>query len=503
MQLLLSTVLLAISVSSSLAKEKPRDPVAHQRYASGEVMNRIMAHKEAAWANAARIGLFDPQKFKSSNSFTACKDGHVTLKFNDTEQQFQCKNLDVTGHLTHKDLGTAITSRNIGSSIWGYTVDGREFVAVAQVDGTAFAEVVGKGWWNYVPVVGKAEGTLDYLGRLPQHSIPSLWREIRDYKGRYAIIGSEAEGHGIQIFDIRKLLEVRPWWNPLSTNTKVFDIKTDVHHFGGLPTGRTHNVVRAASSNHIISVGAVPREEGCAAGLIFIDLTDITKPIQSGCAPQGGYVHDAQCLIYHGPDKKYEGREICYAYNEDALVIYDITDKKNATIISTTSYDGAAYTHQGWVLDETNQDYLLLDDEYDEYDRTGAAADQRATTYIWNISSLEAPVLSGNFKSPSIAIDHNQYIKNYFSYQAQYGAGLRILDVASVRSDPTGGGIQEVAFLDVYPEDDQKVADPDFSGSWHNYPYFKSGHIVLNTFERGAFVVKRSKNVIGDYRAEF
>ena len=87
----------------------------------------------------------------------------------------------------------------------------------------------------------------------------------------------------------------------------------------------------------------MPRDDVCRAGLIFIDLSDITNPTRSGCAPDDGYVHDAQCLIYHGPDKKYEGKEICYGYNEDALTIYDITDKKNATIISTTSYDGAAY----------------------------------------------------------------------------------------------------------------------------------------------------------------
>ncbi|KAH6906444.1 hypothetical protein BKA70DRAFT_1151158 [Coprinopsis sp. MPI-PUGE-AT-0042] len=471
------------------------------------MMDRIMARKQATWSNAARTGLFSRKKFRSSNKFTACTNGHVTLNVNGTRQTFQCNNLDVTGHLTHGDLGSKINSEEIGasqsSSIWGYTVDGREFVAVAQTDGTAFAEVVGKGWWNYAPIVGKAEGTLDYLGRLPPHSVDSLWREIRDYKGQYAIIGSEAVGHGIQIFDTRKLLDLRPWWNPLSTSTKVFDTKTDVYHFGELPVGRTHNVVSAAASNHIISVGAQPRNSTCRSGLIFIDLSDITKPTQSGCASQDGYVHDAQCLIYRGPDKKYDGKEICYGYNEDALTIYDITNKANASIISITSYDGVAYTHQGWVLDETNQDFLLLDDEYDEYDKTVSALDQHATTYIWNITSLEAPILSGTFKSPSIAIDHNQYIKNYFSYQAQYGAGLRILDVSSVRADPTGGGIHEVAFLDIFPEDDQKVADPDFFGSWHNYPFFKSGHVVLNTFDRGAFVVKRSKKLNGNYRAEF
>lgn len=43
-----------------------------------------------------------------------------------------------------------------------------------------------------------------YLGRLPQYSVPSIWREIRAYKN-YMIIGSEAVGHGIQIFDMKKV----------------------------------------------------------------------------------------------------------------------------------------------------------------------------------------------------------------------------------------------------------------------------------------------------------
>ena len=80
-------------------------------------MDRIMARKVDNWDEAARTGLFNPQKFKSSNSFTACRDGHVTLKFNSTEQSFQCKNLDVTGHLTHQDLGSNITTARIGASI--------------------------------------------------------------------------------------------------------------------------------------------------------------------------------------------------------------------------------------------------------------------------------------------------------------------------------------------------------------------------------------------------
>lgn len=283
----------------------------------------------------------------------------------------------------------------------------------------------------------------------------------------------------------------------------MFDITTDSYHFADLPVGRTHNVVSAAASNHIVSVGAQPRNDTCRSGLIFIDLTDIANPKRTGCAADDGYVHDAQCLIYHGPDKKYEGTEICYGYNEDSLTIYNITDKTTTNIISKTSYDGATYTHQGWVLDTNNQAFLLMDDELDEVDKKGAASDQHATTLIWNITSLEKPILSGTWKSDAIAIDHNQYVKNFFSYQSNYGSGLRIIDVSSIPSDPTGAGIQEVAFLDIFPEDDNITDTPEFMGSWHNYPYFNSGHIVLNTYDKGAFVVKRSKKITGGVRAQF
>jgi len=95
-------------------------------------------------------------------------------------------------------------------------------------------------------------------------------------------------------------------------------------------------------------------------------------------------------LIYHGPDKKYEGTEICYGYNEDSLTIYNITDKTTTNIISKTLYDGATYTYQGWVLDTNNQAFLLTGDELHEVDKKGAASDQHATTLIWNITSREA-----------------------------------------------------------------------------------------------------------------
>lgn len=221
-------------------------------------------------------------------------------------------------------------------------------------------------------------------------------------------------------------------------------------------------------------------------------MTDIANPTSPGCAWQDGYVHDAQCLIYRGPDTKFVGREICYAYNEDTLTIFDVTDKLKPTIVSRTSYEGATYTHQGWVLDKQWQEYLLLDDEIDELAEAGLAKDGHPVTFIWNIADLAKPRQTGYYKSGGHGIDHNQYIHDGFSYQSNYGTGLRVLDVRSIPQDPTGKGVKEVGFFDVYPEDDGEEGGGivDFAGSWGSYAQFKSGFILVNTIERGAFVVK-------------
>lgn len=80
----------------------------------------------------------------------------------------------------------------------------------------------------------------------------SLWHEIRGYK-HYMLIGSELAGHGIQIFDMKKvscgkikrlkflmthfkLLNLDPAKLPVMFNNDV-DL---AGHFSDLPLGRTH-----------------------------------------------------------------------------------------------------------------------------------------------------------------------------------------------------------------------------------------------------------------------
>lgn len=134
----------------------------------------------------------------------------------------------------------------------------------------------------------------------------------------------------------------------------------------------------------------------------------------------------------------------------------------------------------------------MLDDEYDEVNEAGLAEDGNPITYIWDIKSLEKPKQTGYYKSGAHSIDHNQYIHDGVAYQSNYGSGLRVLDVKSIPQDPTGKGVKEVGFFDIYPEDDaeEKGGIVEFVGSWSSYGLFKSGYIFVNSIERGGFVVK-------------
>ena len=307
------------------------------------------------------------------------------------------------------------------------------------------------------------------------------------------LIGSEAVDHGIQIFDMNKLPTLDPA-DPVNFSTTA-DV---VGRFSALPRGRSHNVVVNNELNYAVAVGAQPRNDSCAAGLIYIDMTDPTTPTTPGCAGQDGYVHDAQCLVYRGPDTRYYGRDICYGYNEDTLTIYDVINKiglNTSTVISKTSYVGASYTHQGCVLDEQWQEYLVLDDELDEEEFAGPAADRFPVTYIFDIKNLERPIQTGYYKHKHYSIDHNQYVYDGMAYQSNYGAGIAVLDVSTIPTDPTGGLVEEVAYFDIYPEDDNEPNGGmiDFVGTWSHFAGFKSGFIFVNTIERGGFVVKMNQ----------
>lgn len=363
-------------------------------------------------------------------------------------------------------------------------------IAIGQTYGASFSEVT-------------REGKLEYLGRLPAQNDSVIWREIK-VLGDSLIVGSEGIGHHVQIFDLKKLLKLSP--KSPYTFDKVKDVAlVDINQ--GIK-GRTHTVIANEEKNYAVACGAggrPGRNDTCAGGPMFINMDDPTKPYVEGCAGQDSYCHDLQCIVYRGPHKKYYGRDICYGYNEDTLTIYDVTNKKGmgnaGAIISRTPYVGASYTHQGWVIDPYWQTHLVMDDELDEGqidpNRTAPdspARDGFAVTYVVDIQNLEKPFVSGHYKTTTRSVDHNQYVYDGLSYQSNYQAGLRILDVSSIPRYPDGSKIKEIAYFDVYPGDDAKPGGGDAlwdAGTWSAYT-FDSGFVVINTIDRGVFVVKQA-----------
>ena len=388
--------------------------------------------------------------------------------------------MDLYDFMNHNDMGGGEADPNYpnrrGSSIWGWVSPwGRQIALIGQHTGTAFVEVTKKG-------------KLRYLGRLPaQDPVGSSWREIR-VLNNYAIIGSEAVGHNVQIFDMNKVADINPK-RPIT-----FNPETDlVGLFDDLPRGRAHNVVIDWDNEYAIAVGAQPRNQTCAAGLEYIDLSDPTAPFKPGCASSDGYTHDAQCVKYNGPDRRYLGKNICVAYNEDSVTIWDSTDKANSVMLSRLEYPGATYTHQGWFTERNWHQFILFNDELDEVEGAGNAASGIPITHIMDLSDLKKPKYTGFFENTDhVAIDHNLYVEGGIMFQSNYGAGVWVTDVRSIPKHPDGSRVKKLAFFDMHPEDDAAGGSLEFVGSWGNFQ-FPSGFIVANTFERGAYVLRVAK----------
>jgi hypothetical protein len=88
----------------------------------------------------------------------------------------------------------------------------------------------------------------------------------------------------------------------------------------------------------------------------------------------------------------------------------------------------------------------------------------------------------------STAIDHNLYTRGNFAFEANYRAGLSILDISNPLA-PT-----EVASFDVYPASNSA----NFNGAWSNYPYFDSGVVIVSGIEQGLFILRPHLVTAGD-----
>jgi len=223
----------------------------------------------------------------------------------------------------------------------------------------------------------------------------------------------------------------------------------------------------------------------CGTGLHMIDISDPLNPTFAGCDDSNDYIHDTQCVIYEGPDAEFQGHEICFSSNGIAyelegrnfFAITDVTDKANPVTLSRMPYDGSGYSHQGWLTPD--QTFFIHGDEGDE--QLGGV---NTTERVWNVEDLRNPFIHQVFVNDTTSIDHNVYTEGGHAYQSNYTTGLRVYDIRDI----AGAGIEEVAFFDIYPENDNATFE---GGTWSNYSNFRQNKIVaVSSIDRGLFILR-------------
>ena len=377
---------------------------------------------------------------------------------------FDCKDADLVAFLPKSAIGAK--RGTLLNDLWGWTdsTTGREFAIVGRTDGTSFVEVTD-------PANPK------YLGDLPMHqgARANIWRDMKVYRNHAFIVADGSGPHGMQVFDLTQLRHV--------TTPQSFQ---ETAHYARINSA--HNIVINPSTGFAYTVGNSMGGETCGGALHMVDIRDPLNPQFAGCyadpalgLQRTGSTHDAQCVTYHGPDARYQGREICFSSSETALGIADVTDKAKPRTLSIAAYPNVAYAHQGWLSDDHR--HFFLDDEGDEI----AGTAPRTRTVVFDLTDLEDPVVAREFYGNTAASDHNLYVKGRYMYQSNYVAGLRVVDV----NDPVNP--VEVGHFDTVPFGDNL---PGFSGSWSNYPYFKSGVVAATSMREGLFLIRYQPSAV-------
>jgi len=413
-----------------------------------------------------------------------CIDGIAAVSVAGHSHEYSCSNYDLMSYVTLEEMDA-----EAGNDCWGWTdsTTGREYAIMGINNGTAFIDITD----STSPV---------YLGKLPTSTVDSAWRDMKVYNDHVYIV-SEAQGHGLQVFNLSKLRGVE--------SKQVFSADYIDNSFG-----QAHNIAINEDLGYAYIAGSCydppcKLDRSNSKGLYIFDLKNPLAPEVVTELPSFGYSHDAHIVTYKGPDQDYVGKEIYVGSNEDRVDIVDVTNKMEPKLISSFNYDHQ-YTHQSWLTEDHK--YALLGDEVDEtiigVRPFELLPDAKTRTIIINLTDLDDPKLHYNYFAETKAIDHNGYVKGTEFFLASYTAGLRVLDILNIDQK----SISEIGFFNTYHDDDNsgivkktsstKWSDPGdhigekgeggpFSGAWSVYPYFKSENIIISDINSGLFVVKK------------
>jgi choice-of-anchor B domain-containing protein len=406
-------------------------------------------------------------------------------------------NMDFLGQLTNEQLGVdrlIWSGAAFLSDIWGWTspVTGDEYALIGTTSGVAFARITD----GSDPGAAKAP---EFLGMIPTTDTGTQrnwWWDLRTYNDHVYYV-TEVNGAGVAIFDLKNL-DGRSAVEPGSAES--------ILEAGARYTGngylRAHNIAihEATGMAYVSGASKVAGVDPAFTddGVIILDLANPLAPVEVGTiVGEDIDSHDMQVVTYNGPDKAHVGKPIGFISNGGALntKIYDVSDPAAPVLLSTVTHPGASFAHQGWPTD--GHEFFIFGDEEDELfglqDPRNSDLPDTARTYILDIRDLDDPQLHGFFDSPAASIDHNLFVKGDKVYQANYTAGMRVLQIT-----PTATGIEltEAGHMDTeprLPNNNLNFNFNIFAGPWGVFPFFDSGKVIASDGFNGLIVARLSE----------
>ena len=418
---------------------------------------------------------------------------------------FECTNIDLLSFVPNSEIiadlnADALTGGGV-SDIWGWTSPdtGDEYVIVGATNGAAALRITDPE-------------NPEYLGHVFNTGAQLVWFDIK-INNDYAYIVSESLAMGMKIVDL-SILDQLPevpaagttvpipsitFPIDLTAHNVVVDGANDMLYLVG--SGNAGGALLGASDSAVCNATAGGASD--TQGLFGFDISQPQLPVLVGCHTEQGYVHDAQCTTYTGPDPDHTGKPICVTAHEDGVAWVDMSDPAAPVTLFDTAtaqnseelYPGVAYAHQGWMSEDQTRFYH--GDELDEKN----TKETPTRTFVYDMTDLDDVKLEFINEPGGFNIDHNMYTHRGLLFQSNYTAGLQVFDQEPVVDEDTGEkSLEMVAEFDVFPDEQFPFGDNGvFAGTWSNYPYFKSGTIAVTATEDGLFFLRLDPELAAEY----
>merc|ERR1712038_139020 len=334
------------------------------------------------------------------------------------------------------------------NDVWGWTsADGRQIAVAGTPDRTVIVDVTN----------GSDPRQLGFLPQITSNV--AIWKDVKVWEST-VFIGSESKGFGIQVLDLQKVVDAEDVPRVFLPDQVFYN--DSAFHSHNLVINDNAPILYTVDTNLCNTLARIPFTI-TSDGEVVLE-TDI--PDASCIGGEITEVHDAQCVIYNGPDQRFLGKEICFLSTgyQASVAIYSWTTD---TVLGHLNYTDAKFSHQSWLTEDSA--YMFHGDELDVGNTRTSIFDVRDLTNITELAPYIAPT---NF------VDHNQYVVGRLVYQANYAGGLVIL------AHDNQGNAERVGYYDYsWVEQDQMM------GAWGVYPFFSSGEfaagkkIVLTGYE--------------------